>query len=174
MALNFLERWGLRLFGLTPSKFEKALPAVAAIVADYQAAEGDIKAMLELWNNKIKPVIERNRPRLEDAMAEIDAVMPAVHEALELVGANHTAGKPLPQAVTSVQHALKNATPGTTTKWLQQTLSRLGYSVHVDGDYGQDTRRAVERFQRDHKLVVDGWSGPMTTAMLRSALEALG
>ena len=174
MTFNWFTRWGLRLFGLTPEKFEKALPAVAAIVADYQSAEGDIKAMLELWNTKIKPMIERNRPRLEDAMAEIDVVMPAVKEALQLVGANHTAGKPLSQAVTTVQHALKNATPGTTTKWLQQTLTKLGYSVHVDSVYGKETRAAVERFQRDHKLVIDGWSGPMTTSMLRSALEALG
>lgn len=174
MSLNFLTRWGMRLFGLSPEKFENALPAVAKIVADYQAAEPDIKAAIDMWNNKIKPLVDRNRPRLEDAMKEIDLAMPAIQEALKLVGANRDAGKPMATAVHATQQALKAATPGTTAKWLQQTLTKLGYAVHADGVYGQETRAAVERFQRDHKLTIDGWSGSETTAMLHSALEAMG
>jgi murein L,D-transpeptidase YcbB/YkuD len=173
MTLNFLERWGLRLFGLTPEKFENALPAVAAIVADYQAAEPDIKAAIALWNDKIKPLVDRNRPRLEDAMKEIDAAMPAIQEALKLVGANRDAGKPMGKAVETTRQALKAATPGTTTKWLQETLTKLGYRVAVDGAYGAKTDAAVRAFQRDHKITVDGWAGAETTAMLRSALEAM-
>ncbi len=173
MTLNWFTRWGMRLFGLSPEKFENAMPAVAKIVADYQAAEPDIKAAIALWNDKLKPLVDRNRPRLEDAMKEIDLAMPAIQEALKLIGANRDAGKPMSAAVHTTQQALKSATPGTTTKWLQETLTRLGYPTAADGDYGPQTHASIKKFQKDHKLTIDGWSGPNTTAMLRSALEAM-
>lgn len=106
-------------------------------------------------------------------MKEIDLAMPAIQEAIKLVGANRDAGKPMTTAVHTTQQALKAATPGTTTKWLQETLTKLGYTSAADGDYGPQTHASVKRFQKDHKLTIDGWAGPETTAMLRSALEAI-
>lgn len=186
--MNWFESIALRCLRLTPEKFDKAMPALAAIIADYKAGEPDIKTALDLWNTKLKPMIaeafdlwntklkplvERNQPRLEEAMKEIDAIMPAVDEVLKLVGANRAAGKPLASAVHATQQALKAGTPGTTITWLQESLRLLGYPVAVDGKYGEQTHNAVKRFQHDHKLTEDGWAGPQTVAILRSALEAI-
>lgn len=51
-------------------------------------------------------------------------------------------------------------------KTLQTKLSEKGYRVDVDGDYGDQTRAAVRRFQRDHRLTVDGWAGFETLTAL--------
>lgn len=51
---------------------------------------------------------------------------------------------------------------------LQQNLSKLGYTdahghaLKPDSDFGANTKHAVEAFQRDHHLVVDGIAGPKT------------
>lgn len=49
---------------------------------------------------------------------------------------------------------------------LQENLSYLGYEVEVDGQFGQKTLRAVEDFQREHGLMVDGIVGPKTKARI--------
>lgn len=61
-----------------------------------------------------------------------------------------------------------------TTKELQQLLVDRGYSIHVDGIYGIETKEAVTRFQRTwndnnpaDRLVVDGVVGPQTLTKLK-------
>ena len=50
---------------------------------------------------------------------------------------------------------------------LQQALSRLGYDIgEPDGAYGDRTRKAVLKFQRDKKLRPDGLVGPSTFASI--------
>ncbi|MCQ4079911.1 protein kinase [Streptomyces sp. RB6PN25] len=54
---------------------------------------------------------------------------------------------------------------------VQCILQARGYSVGssgVDGNFGPDTRTAVERFQSDHHLTVDGQVGVNTWAALRA------
>ncbi len=54
---------------------------------------------------------------------------------------------------------------------LQRKLSDLGYyDGKIDNAFGPKTDRAVERFQRDHGLVVDKVVGPKTWAALEAAL----
>lgn len=63
---------------------------------------------------------------------------------------------------------------------LQTELHRLGYSdaagrpLGVDGDFGRNTQHAVESFQRDHRLTVDGKVGPQTQAAIDQALKTQG
>lgn len=56
---------------------------------------------------------------------------------------------------------------------LQQGLKDLGYyDGEVDGAYGAGTAAAVEAFQTDYGLNVDGVAGPETVNALHGALEA--
>lgn len=58
---------------------------------------------------------------------------------------------------------------GQEVKALQSRLKELGfYDGDIDGDYGGGTRSAVELFQRQHQLKVDGLAGPETMALLYS------
>lgn len=50
---------------------------------------------------------------------------------------------------------------------LQKALAAAGYDVEIDGDFGENTRDAVEAFQRDKKMVADGIVGPATRSALR-------
>jgi Transglycosylase-like domain/Putative peptidoglycan binding domain len=52
---------------------------------------------------------------------------------------------------------------------VQQLLQRYGYTVHVDGEYGPQTTKAVRSWQRSNGLAVDGIAGPAT---LNSLLKA--
>lgn len=60
---------------------------------------------------------------------------------------------------------------------LQAGLNTLGYedargqALQVDGDFGANTRFAVEAFQRDHQLTVNGKVGPQTQGALERALR---
>jgi hypothetical protein len=45
---------------------------------------------------------------------------------------------------------------------LQKLLNLYGAKLSIDGDFGLHTKLAVERFQRDHKLFVDGVVGKQT------------
>jgi peptidoglycan hydrolase-like protein with peptidoglycan-binding domain len=63
---------------------------------------------------------------------------------------------------------------GAPVEQLQQQLNALGYTdrngkaLGTDGSYGDNTRHAVENFQRDHGLTVDGVAGRDTLQALRS------
>jgi len=53
---------------------------------------------------------------------------------------------------------------------LQQTLVELGIEVEVDGDFGPETKAAVQEFQGRSGLVRDGIVGPRTWEALDEAL----
>jgi peptidoglycan hydrolase-like protein with peptidoglycan-binding domain len=51
--------------------------------------------------------------------------------------------------------------------WLQNSLIKLGYNPgQPDGKWGPKTKSAIQAFQKDRGLKVDGVVGPMTTAAL--------
>lgn len=69
---------------------------------------------------------------------------------------------------------LKNGMEGTDVKELQTNLIQLGYSVGpfgADGDFGDNTEIAVEKFQKTKKLVVDGIYGAATHKALMEVLK---
>ena len=77
---------------------------------------------------------------------------------------------------TSAGHALRYDTQGEGVRELQRQLRELDYCdmdgpVTPDGRFGERTRRAVEAFQYDYGLTVDGVAGPKTWRALRHTLR---
>lgn len=69
---------------------------------------------------------------------------------------------------------LRIGSKGAKVRDLQEKLKKLGYDIGsygVDGDFGNDTYKAVKKFQEDHKLKVDGVVGNNTRDALESALK---
>ncbi len=61
---------------------------------------------------------------------------------------------------------LQPGSTGTAVKIVQQGLQLLGYTIAVDGDYGNGTAAIVEKFQQNNGLSADGIAGPITQAAL--------
>lgn len=68
---------------------------------------------------------------------------------------------------------LKFGSFGIAVQQLQRDLSSLGYHLHIDGDFGPATQRALKSFQRENRLQVDGIFGPKTLEMMRRKLPAI-
>ena len=69
---------------------------------------------------------------------------------------------------------LKNGMDGDDVKELQTFLIGLDYDCGIwgaDGEFGDSTQQAVERFQTAHGCAVDGEVGPETLAALNNAME---
>lgn len=64
---------------------------------------------------------------------------------------------------------LREGSKGPHVANLQRALHERGYTLTADGDYGPKTRAAVERFQRDRGLSVDGVAGPQVAEALKGA-----
>jgi peptidoglycan hydrolase-like protein with peptidoglycan-binding domain len=69
---------------------------------------------------------------------------------------------------------LKPGEKGEAVRQLQDQLGRIGYhdvdrKLLADGKFGDRTRRAVEAFQYDYGLEVDGVVGTRTAAALKHA-----
>ena len=74
------------------------------------------------------------------------------------------------------ERLLKNGMEGEDVKALQEALINLGYSCGsygADGDFGDATEQAVEKFQRDNGLDDDGEYGPLSHAAMLKALAEL-
>lgn len=70
---------------------------------------------------------------------------------------------------------LKNGMTGDDVKELQEMLISLDYDCGVwgaDGEFGDATQIAVERFQTAHGCAVDGDVGPETLSTLEKAMDA--
>ncbi len=80
-----------------------------------------------------------------------------------------------PDSGSSGERILKLGKIGDDVRQLQEDLMKLGYDVGpdgADGEYGDNTKSAVEAFQRDNRLVpVDGEVGDDTRKALATALK---
>jgi len=100
--------------------------------------------------------VESRAERFDEAMAT-----------LKLGPATKTASHATDRTVAT----LKQGRHGPAVHSLQAQLADLGYldAKGIDGAFGIRTGRAVERFQHDHRLKVDGIAGPMTLKALDQA-----
>ena len=113
--------------------------------------------------------IERLAPQVVKVAGEIQALLPKVQlvmgQAIEL--GNKIAPELMPAAKQPAEQVFD-------AKWLQASLNEvMGTNLVVDGIVGPLTRNAVETFQKMHSppLVVDGWAGVQTMALLAELME---
>lgn len=70
---------------------------------------------------------------------------------------------------------LRKGSKGEAVQKLQKDLMKLGYDLGswgADGDFGNDTYKAVVKFQREYKVSpVDGEAGPITLSAIAKALN---
>lgn len=66
---------------------------------------------------------------------------------------------------------IKKGAKGGITKLVQERLNSVGFSLVVDGDFGQKTKNAVIIFQRNRGLVQDGIVGSNTWEYLLSGVK---
>lgn len=87
-----------------------------------------------------------------------------------------TSGSTSHQVSKSNDGKLEQGERGEQVKQLQGQLAQLGAvgrdgkPLHADGDFGGNTKYAVEQFQREHGLQIDGVAGQQTQAALAKAL----
>ncbi len=86
----------------------------------------------------------------------------------------------LPIEAAAVQHSnLRQGAHGDVVRELQSDLSALGYTdrhgnpLHPDGDFGRDTANAIESYQRNNGLAVDGVAGTTTRNLLNEQVHQL-
>jgi len=70
--------------------------------------------------------------------------------------------------------ALKVGTKSDAVKTLQVKLTKLGYALVADGDFGPKTEAAVKDFQSKIGLTVDGVVGPVTQKALDTKIAKQG
>ena len=67
----------------------------------------------------------------------------------------------------AIPPTIQEGSTGNDVKWAQYLLTRITLSyTQIDGTFGAITKTAVEKFQTDKKLSVDGIVGPKTWAAL--------
>lgn len=103
---------------------------------------------------------------------------PIMQRAIEQARQSDHTTLPAPAAHTAAsQDLLTQGDRSAAVRVLQTELITLGHHgahghpLKLDGDFGANTRSAVEAFQRDHHLTVDGQVGPRTEGALEQALK---
>lgn len=79
----------------------------------------------------------------------------------------------VPAEPTLGERILRNGMEGADVKEMQEALIKLGYSCGsygADGDFGDATEMALEKFQRDNGLEADGEYGSKSHAAMTNAL----
>jgi hypothetical protein len=153
-----------RMVGLDPNRINPAMPAARQLLADIKTIEPDIRMLMDIFYNKIDPALKRMQPKLNDAMNEWNKIAPAADDVLALLGAGVT----LPR----IQKSLRLAPEQINMKWIQSALKSRGFDPGpLDGKLGLRTTAAIERYQAQRGLHVDGWPGPDTVQRLDNDLS---
>ncbi|MFA0924959.1 XVIPCD domain-containing protein, partial [Xanthomonas fragariae] len=121
-------------------------------------AAKDCQKHAESWERRVPDLIESVKRDGVDLRASVAPVSTSHH------------------AAKSHDEKLGNGERSQSIKQLQSQLAQLGATgrdgrpLQADGDFGANTKHAVEQFQREHGLHVDGVVGRQTHAALGQAL----
>lgn len=144
--------WNENIHHVAPENVDKA----THIVNKGDEGLANRRMYFEQWKEKLTPEVMEGLTRNE-MLLPIEAT-PA-HQ-------GHS-------AVHSAVAGLRLGASGAEVTALQTQLSQLGYKgvggrdIQPDGDFGPSTKIAVESFQRDHGLGIDGVAGDNTLGALR-------
>ena len=148
--------------GMIPA--ERRVPGAAVFWSDDADKPGKIHHVAYLW----KPVKE-GHPEGDWYLIEAKGVMYGVVKS-KLYSRKPNfwgimskyfdySGSPTPTPPKLGDRDLQKGDKGEDVKELQQDLLKLGYSLPkygADGDFGGETKKAVQSFQLDHNLIADG------------------
>lgn len=139
---------------------------------------GTVKASDPLTRENVRNFIDVTKYGHDKANAHaVDSRAERLDDALRQLGLSDLPSAPGHAAV-KAGRVLEEHAHGTAVQTLQSDLAILGYkdahrhALKPDGDFGANTRDAVETFQRDHHLKVDGKVGNDTQTALQTALQA--
>ena len=65
---------------------------------------------------------------------------------------------------------IKYGSTGISVKWVQDLLKQNGYSIQIDGEFGNITKNAVIHFQKYNNLSADGIVGEQTKNALKTKI----
>ncbi|GGA26032.1 peptidoglycan-binding domain-containing protein [Dyella nitratireducens] len=147
---------------------------------------GHVYAEYERSGNKMHTTAAEVAVALNEMRAEYQAKMDKGLSGEEAWRTTMTMGPGQFQRIAKAQaephriagNVLREGDRGPAVGELQARLNNLGYTnaqgrlLTVDNDFGRDTRSAIEAFQRNNNLTVDGIAGPNTRAVLQEATRA--
>jgi peptidoglycan hydrolase-like protein with peptidoglycan-binding domain len=107
-------------------------------------------------------------------IARTTKIMMILAASLLLVGAAETTAVAATKtkATKFGQRTLRSGMKGADVETLQENLTRLGFNVPADGEYGPQTIAAVKKFQSTEKLTVDGIVKRKDAVILRKVVVA--
>lgn len=193
MAWDWLVRTGAWVYGIKPEeldRIEKALPAVARVGRLAKEADPLIKQSIDLYTRaqpildeaiplveEFIPLLKMAAPLIDKAREEAEGLLPVYDTVIDILERHRVAGT---NGIREVQYTLQSAYPAvrpdedviaavrrnlsaSEVRHLQQLLN-----IHTDGIFGGQTLRAVKDFQAKHGLVIDGFPGKVTRAVLEA------
>ena len=155
-----------KMFSLNPKgsvSFNGAsVPVILCHQDSYRLGLGSNHGDVYNWFNRYGKTMDNVRNDVAALMANSGTIIPDP--------------TPTPIPVNPSSSCLGKGDEGPEVEQLQKNLIKLGYSCGswgADGDFGNDTEKAVIKFQREHGLDADGLVGPLTQAAIKTALEKL-
>ncbi|MGY4689610.1 peptidoglycan recognition protein family protein [Salibacterium sp. K-3] len=129
------------------------------------------------WHQRVERAMKRFRLTVSDVLGHRElagaaTLCPGIE--MSEVRAALWAGSPLSGSESST---LQAGDTGSNVRNLQKQLIQAGENLSVygaDGEFGSETKRAVESFQRKYGLRVDGIAGPRTMEKLEAILSQGG
>jgi peptidoglycan hydrolase-like protein with peptidoglycan-binding domain len=113
--------------------------------------------IMQVWN-EIAPLIQQATKTYASVKNLVDRIAPGV----------------LDQVASTVEPLTKGDDGSFSAYWLEESLNKiLNTNLVVDGDIGEESRKAIRIFQEQEGLPVDGWAGAGTTARVLARLEAM-